>query len=56
MSRKVSSFGPVVYALVDNKEEGRRLQTEVQKMLDETVGGITMMTRAKNSGAEITRT
>jgi beta-ribofuranosylaminobenzene 5'-phosphate synthase len=51
----VSSFGPVVYALVDNKEEGRQLQTEVQKMLDESVGGITMMTRAKNSGAEISK-
>ncbi|WP_410507871.1 beta-ribofuranosylaminobenzene 5'-phosphate synthase [Methanosarcina hadiensis] len=49
----VSSFGPVVYALVDNKEEGRQLQTEVQKMLDETVGGVTMLTRARNSGAEI---
>ena len=51
----VSSFGPVVYALVDNREEGRRLQTEVQKMLDESVGGVTMMTRAKNSGAEISK-
>ncbi|HIH73845.1 MAG TPA: beta-ribofuranosylaminobenzene 5'-phosphate synthase [Methanosarcina sp.] len=51
----VSSFGPVVYAFVDNREEGRQLQTEVQKMLDESVGGITMMTRAKNNGAEISR-
>lgn len=51
----VSSFGPVVYALVDNREEGRQLQTEVQKMLDESVGGVTMMTRAKNSGAEISK-
>ena len=52
----VSSFGPVVYAFVDNREEGRQLQTEVQKMLDESVGGVTMMTRAKNSGAEISKT
>lgn len=52
----VSSFGPVVYAFVDNKEEGRQLQTEVQKMLDESVGGVTMMTRAKNTGAEISKT
>lgn len=51
----VSSFGPVVYAFVDNREEGRQLQTEVQKMLDESVGGVTMMTRAKNSGAEISK-
>jgi len=51
----VSSFGPVVYAFVDNREEGRQLQAEVQKMLDESVGGITMMTRAKNGGAEISK-
>lgn len=51
----VSSFGPVVYAFVDNREEGRQLQAEVQKMLDESAGGITMMTRAKNSGAEISK-
>lgn len=52
----VSSFGPVVYSFVDNKAEGRQLQVEVQKMLDETVGGTVMLTRAKNSGAEISRT
>jgi beta-ribofuranosylaminobenzene 5'-phosphate synthase len=51
----VSSFGPVVYAFVDNREEGRQLQTEVQKMLDESVGGSTMMTRARNDGAKIER-
>ncbi len=51
----VSSFGPVVYAFMDNREEGKQLQTEVQKMLDESVGGVTMMTRAKNSGAEMSR-
>ncbi len=51
----VSSFGPVVYAFVDNKEEGRQLQTEAQKMLDESVGGFAIMTRAKNSGAEISK-
>jgi len=49
----VSSFGPVVYSFVDNRSEGRQLQAEVQKMLDESVGGTVMLTRAKNSGAEI---
>lgn len=49
----VSSFGPVVYAFVDNKAEGRELQTEVQKMLDKSVGGKVILTKAKNSGAEI---
>jgi len=51
----ISSFGPVVYSFVDNKTEGRQLQVEVQKMLDESVGGNVMLTRAKNSGAEISR-
>ncbi len=51
----VSSFGPVVYSLVDNKAEGRQLQVEVQKMLDESIGGTAMITKVKNSGAEISR-
>ncbi|HEY3361307.1 MAG TPA: beta-ribofuranosylaminobenzene 5'-phosphate synthase [Methanosarcina sp.] len=51
----VSSFGPVVYSFVDNKSEGRQLQAEVQKMLDESVGGTVMLTKAKNNGAEISR-
>ena len=51
----VSSFGPVVYSFVDNKSEGRQLQAEVQKMLDESVGGTVMLTRPKNSSAEISR-
>ncbi|MFY1113028.1 MAG: beta-ribofuranosylaminobenzene 5'-phosphate synthase [Methanosarcinaceae archaeon] len=51
----VSSFGPVVYSLVDNKAEGQELQAEVQQMLDESLGGTVFMTKAKNSGAEISR-
>ena len=51
----VSSFGPVVYSFVDNRAEGRQLQVEVQKMLDESVGGAVMLTRAKNSGAGISK-
>ncbi len=51
----VSSFGPVVYSFVDNKSEGRQLQAEVQKMLDDSVGGTVMLTRARNHGAEISR-
>ena len=51
----VSSFGPVVYSFVDNKAEGRQLQSEVQSMLDESVGGTVLVTKAKNTGAEISR-
>lgn len=49
----VSSFGPAVYSLVDNKAEGKELQVEVQKMLDESVGGTVFMAKAQNSGAKI---
>lgn len=52
----VSSFGPVVYSFVDNKAEGRQLQAEVKKMLDKSVGGSVILTKAKNTGAEISRT
>ena len=49
----VSSFGPTVYALVDNKAEGRELQIEVQKILNESVGGTVFMTKTQNNGAQI---
>lgn len=52
----VSSFGPVVYSFVDNRAEGRQLQAEVKKMLDKSVGGSVILTKAKNTGAEISRT
>lgn len=37
---------------LENLHEGRQLQAEVQTMLDESVGGTVMMTKAKNRGAE----
>jgi beta-ribofuranosylaminobenzene 5'-phosphate synthase len=49
----ISSFGPVVYGVVENVREGRKLQKEAQKMLDESLGGKVMLTKAKNRGAEI---
>ena len=51
----VSSFGPVVYSFVDNKSEGRELQSEIQKMLDDSVGGTVILTKARNHGVEISR-
>ncbi|AKB13273.1 MAG: beta-ribofuranosylaminobenzene 5'-phosphate synthase [Methanosarcina thermophila] len=51
----VSSFGPVVYSFVDNKSEARQLQAEVQEMLNESVGGSVILTKAKNTGAEISK-
>ncbi|HWR24823.1 MAG TPA: beta-ribofuranosylaminobenzene 5'-phosphate synthase [Methanosarcina sp.] len=49
----ISSFGPVVYGVVGSIEEGRKLQKEAQKMLDESLGGKVMLTKAKNRGADI---
>jgi beta-ribofuranosylaminobenzene 5'-phosphate synthase len=49
----ISSFGPVVYGIVGSVGEGKRLQQEVQRMLDESLGGEVLLTKAKNRGADI---
>ncbi|AKB13926.1 beta-ribofuranosylaminobenzene 5'-phosphate synthase [Methanosarcina thermophila] len=49
----VSSFGPVVYGIVGSEGEGKRLQQEVQRMLDESIGGRVLLTKARNRGADI---
>jgi len=35
----ISSFGPVVYGIVGSIEEGKKLQKESQRMLNESLGG-----------------
>lgn len=49
----VSSFGPVVYGIVGSPGECKKLQKEVQSMLDESLGGEVLLTKAKNRGADI---
>ena len=49
----VSSFGPIVYGIVGSPGEGKKLQKEVQRMLDESLGGEVLLTKAKNRGADI---
>ncbi|WP_292391170.1 beta-ribofuranosylaminobenzene 5'-phosphate synthase [Methanosarcina sp. UBA5] len=49
----VSSFGPVVYGIVGNVAEGKKLQQETQRMLDESLGGRVLLTKARNRGADI---
>ena len=49
----ISSFGPVVYGIVDSSGEGKKLQKEAQRMLDESLGGEVVLTKAKNRGADI---
>ncbi|MCQ1534622.1 beta-ribofuranosylaminobenzene 5'-phosphate synthase [Methanosarcina sp. KYL-1] len=49
----VSSFGPVLYGIAGSKAEGEKLQKEVQRMLDESLGGEVLLTKARNRGADI---
>ncbi len=49
----ISSFGPVVYGIVGSSGEGKRLQKEAQRMLNESLGGDVLLTKAKNRGADI---
>ncbi|MDG6243116.1 MAG: beta-ribofuranosylaminobenzene 5'-phosphate synthase [Methanolobus sp.] len=49
----MSSFGPAVYGILDNKEDAAYLQEDVQELLDRTIGGRVIITKANNAGAEI---
>jgi len=49
----VSSFGPVVYGIVESSGDARKLQKEVQRMLDESLGGDVLLTKGRNRGADI---
>ncbi|KXS44550.1 MAG: beta-ribofuranosylaminobenzene 5'-phosphate synthase [Methanolobus sp. T82-4] len=51
----MSSFGPVVYGVVDNNEDAAYIMEDVQDHLDRTIGGRVMVTRANNTGADIRR-
>lgn len=51
----MSSFGPAIYGFVEKKTEARKVQEDVQVFLDETLGGVSMLTKASNKGAKITR-
>ncbi|WP_048206134.1 beta-ribofuranosylaminobenzene 5'-phosphate synthase [Methanococcoides methylutens] len=49
----MSSFGPVVFGVVDHSRIAEQIRNESQMFLDETVGGKVVLTRANNSGAKI---
>jgi beta-ribofuranosylaminobenzene 5'-phosphate synthase len=49
----ISSFGPVVYGIAGSSVDARRLQKEAQRMLNESLGGEVLLTKAKNRGADI---
>ena len=49
----MSSFGPVVYGITDNKRDASRAVRLVREFLDETTGGCSIITHASNSGADV---
>ncbi|KGK98371.1 beta-ribofuranosylaminobenzene 5'-phosphate synthase [Methanococcoides methylutens] len=49
----MSSFGPVVFGIVDHRRMAEQIRKEAQLFLDDTVGGNVVLTRANNSGAKI---
>lgn len=51
----MSSFGPAVYGVVENHEDASYIQEDVQELLDRTIGGKVLVTKANNTGAEIRR-
>ncbi|TGC11142.1 beta-ribofuranosylaminobenzene 5'-phosphate synthase [Methanolobus halotolerans] len=51
----MSSFGPVVYGVVDNQKAATCIMEDVQDYLDTTIGGRVMVTKANNKGADIRR-
>ncbi len=49
----MSSFGPVIYGMVDDNNIGRQIRKEIASFLDDTVGGDVLLTEANNTGALI---
>ncbi len=49
----MSSFGPVVYGITDNKRDAGHATCLAQEFLDETMGGCSIITHANNSGANV---
>ena len=49
----MSSFGPAIYGVVENREDATYLMEDVQELLDTTMGGDVLLTKANNTGAEI---
>ena len=49
----MSSFGPVVYGITDNKRDAGHAACLAREFLDETIGGCSIITHASNSGADV---
>ena len=49
----MSSFGPAVFGFSDSKTQSRKIQKNIQSILDDTVGGHAIITRPNNTGTKI---
>ena len=49
----MSSFGPVVYGITDNKRDADHAACLAREFLDATTGGCSIITHASNSGANV---
>jgi beta-ribofuranosylaminobenzene 5'-phosphate synthase len=49
----MSSFGPAICGFVENEIQGKRIVREMQKFLDENIGGKVLLTTPNNTGADI---
>ena len=48
-----SSFGPTTFGLVHGEKQAHKLRKEIQKFIDQNVGGRVFCSQANNSGASI---
>ena len=48
-----SSWGPTSYGLVKGKRQAKSVQSSLQTLLDERVGGQVFIVKADNKGAQI---
>ena len=49
----MSSFGPAICGFVENENQGKRIVRQMQKYLDENIGGKVLLTTPNNTGADI---
>ncbi|ODS39333.1 MAG: hypothetical protein A7316_05710 [Candidatus Altiarchaeales archaeon WOR_SM1_86-2] len=49
----MSSWGPAVFGFSDSERESRQIQKETRRFLDDSVRGVTLITKARNKGVEL---
>lgn len=49
----MSSFGPAIFGFSDSRAQSKKIQRDVQSMMDDTIGGRAIITKPNNTGASI---